>query len=570
VALAIDASSPAATTVSGVSTTPISTASFNPPAGSYLVVAFSANTASGVTPGTPTITDNLGTPLTYNLRQWKTRATAPTANGQVAIWTAPVVSGGSMIVSVTTGTASGNQQTALKVWVITGQDSVTPVGTNGKNASTSASSISQSYTGAGTGGWGFLVTCDWSALGSFTAGSGCAVDATGTVPTTQFSYAFARRTLADDTNGGSNSLNVNAAGSSTDLSWAWLEMLPPATGSVVPVYWEGRRRGLALPRLWRGRSVSPPQTQFAVPPVFPPAGVHQPRQLRGLLPRRARTVTPVPAQVVVQPPAFVPVMVRARKVITGLRRSRGFHPLGSRMPAHQQGLRPRLKLPKLTRSRVANPVPAQVVLTAPAYPPQGWRARIKVVRQARGRTAVVVPPQTAVVVATWLPGLARARTKLVKLIRARISAPVHSHAAPSASRARPKPLLRQVVVRRTRITAPPAPQVAPPARSVRIAAKVLRLVRGRSRSVVPPQIILIAPGYPPAPIRIRRTLFKARLRRGVTDGWITTVVDCHLPRPGSGLTTRPTGTTLRPTGTTGRPGAGLTVRPSTGDTPNPC
>jgi len=234
VALAIDASSPAATTVSGVSTTPISTASFNPPAGSYLVVAFSANTASGVTPGTPTITDNLGTPLTYNLRQWKTRATAPTANGQVAIWTAPVVSGGAMIVSVTTGTASGNQQTALKVWVVTGQDSVTPVGTNGKNASTSASSISQSYTGAGTGGWGFLVTCDWSALGSFTAGTGCTVDATGTVPTTQFSYAFARRTVADDTNGGSNSLNVNAAGSSTDLSWAWLEMLPPSSSGTAP------------------------------------------------------------------------------------------------------------------------------------------------------------------------------------------------------------------------------------------------------------------------------------------------------------------------------------------------
>jgi hypothetical protein len=46
--------------------------------------------------------------------------------------------------------------------------------------------------------------------------------------------------------------------------------------------------------------------------------------------------------------------------------------------------------------------------------------------------------------------------------------------------------------------------------------------------------------------------------------------ECDTFRPGTGTTLRPGGTTVRPTGSTARPGSGLTLRPDTGDTDNPC
>lgn len=222
--LVIDASSPAVKTSVAFTAT---TASFTPPDGALLVVAFSGNSTGGANPAAPTITDSLGAHLTYALSNWRSRADSSPAgiNGQVAMWTAAVGTGVSMTVSVTCALA----ELAVKVWVITGADP-SPIGTSGEAASASASAISQSYTAAATSGQGFAVACDWDAGGTMTAGSGCTVDA-GNVAT-QFDYAFVNRSVDDDTVGVSNLLSVTLPGSSTNLSWCWVELVPLAINQI--------------------------------------------------------------------------------------------------------------------------------------------------------------------------------------------------------------------------------------------------------------------------------------------------------------------------------------------------
>jgi hypothetical protein len=224
VALAIDASSPAI--VSGAGPT-VTTASFTPPAGSVLLIAAAMD---GLAPAAgPSITDNLGGHLTYTRTDWQN------GNGQAAIWWAAVSSSAAMTVSVTNGeTGAGAQSTAAKVWVLTGADTVTPIGAHGPGTSSSAASIAQSYTASATSGWGFIGVSDFDQKGAESAGAGCTVDGSANIGTA-ITYGFARRTTADDVSGNSNSLNVTLPGTSTNLRWAYAEVKPAATAAVGDV-----------------------------------------------------------------------------------------------------------------------------------------------------------------------------------------------------------------------------------------------------------------------------------------------------------------------------------------------
>lgn len=240
-ALAIDASTPAIATNSVGATAPLTTASFTPPANSLLLVRWAGNSVGGVNPSAPTITDSLGTPLTYNLVAWQSRADSPTVDGQSAAWWAKVSSSTAMTVTVTSGVSgSTNRQAALHVTVLTGHDTTTPIGASGKAGSASAAAIAQSYTATTTGGWGFIVDCDWDDKGAETAGTGCTLTNGGSnsIPG-QISYGFLRRTSADDTAGGSNTLNVTLPGTSTTLSWVYIEVVPPGSASLPP--WNPQR-----------------------------------------------------------------------------------------------------------------------------------------------------------------------------------------------------------------------------------------------------------------------------------------------------------------------------------------
>lgn len=225
-ALAIDASSPATATQTNGATATVVTASFTPPNNSLLLVRWAANSTS--LPSQPTIS---GGSLTYTLQDWKSKADTPTRDGQAACWIAQVSTGASMTVTVTNQASSGFREAALRVLVITGHNTSTPVGAHGKSGSASASSIAQNYTASATGGQGFISVSDWDALSAMTAGTGCTLEGSAT-PGGAFTYAFVRRTSADDVNGNTNTLNVTVGGTSTNLSWVYAEILPAAGGTT--------------------------------------------------------------------------------------------------------------------------------------------------------------------------------------------------------------------------------------------------------------------------------------------------------------------------------------------------
>lgn len=236
-ALAIDASSPATATQSnGAGAAALASASFTPPASSLLVVLWSADSATATNPSTPTITDSLGAPLTYTLRQWASRVdTSPNqVEGQVAIWTAPVTTSAAMTVTVTNQTNVGGtaNDAALRILVMT--DTTQPtVGVSGKSNAITGSSATSTYTATQTGSWGFLVVNDWSATGTMTAGTGMTVISAASFAGL-ISYGFGRRTTADGVNGSGTTVAMTLAASSTAYHWGYVEILG-AAGAATPI-----------------------------------------------------------------------------------------------------------------------------------------------------------------------------------------------------------------------------------------------------------------------------------------------------------------------------------------------
>jgi hypothetical protein len=265
--------------------------------------------------------------------------------------------------------------------------------------------------------------------------------------------------------------------------------------------------------------------------------------------------------------------------------------------------RPRPRMPRPPRGRVAAPVPPQIV-TAPAWVPQTTRPRPRFLRAFRGRTATPPPAQVALVPPAYPPRPARGRVRGLRLFRPRAAAPVPAQIAPvgpsgvpAAVRTRLKGLLRRparVAVppadrplvagsprtrprmpapRRGRVAAVPLEQAGtPPPRPARPRLKGLRLTRGRTAKPAPAQVVVTAPPIVPAVTRIRRRL--ASLVRGLVATPVPPPAVCdpvthrpdlgHTARSSSGLTTRPgTGTTPPGVmGTTARPDSGTTTRPS--------
>lgn len=236
--VAVDASSPAVATQATNTVATVTTVSFTPPANSLLLIQWSCDQLTGGI-AAPTITDNLGTHLTYTLTDWQSLADSPNAHGQSASWTAPVATSQAMTVTVTTGSVSGERVSALKISVMTDPGGQPLAGAHGKAGSTSASSIAQNYTAQRTGGMGFIGVDDFDQIGAESAGTGCTLIASANV-STAITYGFVRRTNADDSGGATNTLNVTIPGTSTNLNWTYVEIIPPsAAGDLNPTWVPG-------------------------------------------------------------------------------------------------------------------------------------------------------------------------------------------------------------------------------------------------------------------------------------------------------------------------------------------
>lgn len=565
----VHGSSPETAVNTAGTATGLTTSSFTPPAGSLLLVLWAGNSIDPTNPAAPTITDSLGTPLTYTLSDWQSRADTPTTDGQAAAWTAPVITSAPMTVTVNNNAASPNRHADLQVLVLIDANGRPTVGAHGKSGSTSASIITQSYTAQATGGLGFLSMCDWNAVGVPVPGTDCSIvrpGSVGTIPA-QISYGQLKRTIPDDVNTVSNRLNVSLPATSTALNWVYIEILP-AIAASGPVASPSNIRRRVLPAyVGRGyaAAIVPAQVVLAQPTYV----AQPPRARLKQLPAH-RGATPAQAQTTAPPPAFV---ARARAKPTPARRRASPVPLDQ--PGFVQALRVRLKLPKLLRGRQAQPAPPQITVAAPTYPPQGLRTRVKFVRLFRGHASAPVPDQVVVTPPGTVPQLLHARARLLRAFRGRPAAPVPPQVAPAQPvyvPARVRQAVKIAVTRRAH-TATPTSGQAPVPLVARVKSRIGRLLRGKPQPVTPPQVIVTPPPYPQQAVRGKRRLWSLRRRRAGMDGYLIGAAanPCTTPRPSTGTTARPgSGITTFNTATTARPDSGTTARPNTGQTADPC
>lgn len=190
---------------------------------------------------------------------------------------------------------------------------------------------------------------------------------------------------------------------------------PGQTVLIAPSYVlqsvRSKVRGLRIFRA-RAATVVPPQVA-ATPLAYPPANV-RPRT-RGLRLFRGRAVGPVPPQIAVAP-AFVPQAVRPR-----VKWLRWFRPRATATPVDQAAapaaphVRSHPMAPR--RGHVAQP-PMPQPIAPPAYPPHPAGPRAKGVRQLRPRkSAGPVPPQIVVIPPPYPPSLTRVKKRLARIAR---------------------------------------------------------------------------------------------------------------------------------------------------------
>jgi hypothetical protein len=539
------------------------TGSFTPPSSSLLVVAEVYVENSGTTTDPASSLTISGGGWTYSAGPSITAA--PTAfPTTVKIWTAAVSTGASMTLTLGAGGRSAGMY-AVSVVAYTGYDTGTPTGAtatgqqNGGFAGPpTPAAITLSGTPATSSECFAAVGMDKSLIGT----------TPGSSPTTWTEVHDSMHS----TDWGGLETEVRSGVASTSVSWddlrsgggalfnmaaAAIEIRAASASVAFPPSQQVRRRLSVAPRLPRGSARIAAPVRAQVNPPFPFTGIKQPRRLRGLLARRGEMFTPVPSQVVVAAPVFPPRPVRARLKALRLYRGEMFAPPSDQLSNARQPQRPRLRLPRIFRGRTAAPVPAQVVVVPPAYPPQSVRTRLRGLRIFRGRAAAAVPAQIVVTPPSFTPLAVRTRLRFVRLFRGRAAAPAPDQlVAPPAPHLRP----RGMAPRRGHAAMPVPPQIvaAPPAypvRPVRPRLKGLRGVRGRQAAMpVPPQVVIVPPKMVPLFTRLKQ--HAARIFRGESRAVLPPACDCTTHRPNLGTTTRPS--------------SGITARPDSGTTSRPC
>lgn len=219
-AISVDAATVARWTNTITSGGTITSGSFTPPDGSFLVVEinFDQNTA---------FEGAVSFSVAGGSLTWNSRADSGQQNGRAVIFTAPVVTGASMTCGVTVTGQGGSRRTSAKLYIVTGQ-AASPIGASvASGSATNNISPAVTATVAGSGGRMFGVATDWNALGAPTSSDiEDAVDYAGAI-----SVLSAYKAADHAANSGSQSINFDAAGASAaDWRYALLEILAAAGG----------------------------------------------------------------------------------------------------------------------------------------------------------------------------------------------------------------------------------------------------------------------------------------------------------------------------------------------------
>jgi hypothetical protein len=222
--LAVDASSP--TRVTGIGTAGLNgtTATFDPPA-STLVACCSGD---GTSAWSFTMSNN-GAALTWNSIGLRNNADTGGQSGVAqALWADLPAARTGMTVTYTYGT---NNDSSMKLYVVTGVDAVTAIGGNTEGSSTTATTATTAYTSQVASSLGFVVFNDFNA-NTFTASSDTTMD-TGTIAG-QITYGSGYKSLGAA--GSSVTHNLQLAGAST-TNYVVFEIRPGAGGGGAAVPW---------------------------------------------------------------------------------------------------------------------------------------------------------------------------------------------------------------------------------------------------------------------------------------------------------------------------------------------
>lgn len=498
------------------------TSSFTPPSNSLLVVAEAYVENSGSTTDPASALTISGGGWTYSSPA--SISSSPTSfPTTVKIWTAPVGTAASMTLTLGAGGRSASFY-AVSVVAYTGYDTGTSTGAVA--------------SGQQNGGFSGPPTPASITLGA-------APSSTSEV----FAAVAMDKTVLGVTPGSSPTVWTEVHDNMENTDWGGLETEIRSGNASTSVSWDDLRSGggalfnFAAAAVEIRAAVStvvfPPgqpvrrrvPTVRARPHVSAPVQTSSPppvntarrsRMVRGLWPRRGRIATPVPAQVVVTAPAYPPQPARVR--VRGLR---------------------------LFRSRSAGPVPPQVVVPPPAYPLPSVRPRLRGLRPFRPRVAAPVPAQVVVAAPTYPVRQPGPRARMLRLVRGRSASPPPVQPVPARPAQRPR--LRLPRIFRGRPAATPVVQPFPPA-AVHPRPRGMMPRRSRTATPVPPQVIIVPPAYPPVFSRMKRRILG--LIRGRASTPVGNACDCETHRPNAGITLRP--------------GPGITVRPDGGTTSRPC
>jgi len=261
----VDASSPARATGSTAnSTVAITTGTFNPPA-SVLVATVQANARP--TGASAAITTN-GTALSWTTVAERSVSDGGGLSGYAGLFVAVLPSsrvGMTVTATVTSVTSPTEINTpSLKLYVVTGANTVTPVGGSTEGSSTTNNLTTTGFTTTGATSLGFAAGCDWNALG-VPVSSDCTADTYDSAGAS-ISAISGYKTLGAV--GSSATFNLDAGGTLA-AAWDWVsaEILsgpepPPPLAFTPPGLFSGPR---SWPQAWVGTGNPSPPTLTWIP-----------------------------------------------------------------------------------------------------------------------------------------------------------------------------------------------------------------------------------------------------------------------------------------------------------------
>jgi hypothetical protein len=229
-AISVDDTTVVRWTGTPASGTNITSGTFTPPNNSVIVLAVSVDGSTASI--NPTVAVSGGS-LTWTNRAEMDPGTAGANGGHASIWTAPVVTGASMSISVNRTSSDATARVSCKAYLVTGHDTTTPTGVTGSGHDTTNNATTAGVTSQ-TAGVIFYAATDWTGAGGGTTpptSSDLTEDAASY--SAQIDALAGYKTIASA--GASVTANLDAAGTAT-AAWNWAAV--EVRASAVAFTWQ--------------------------------------------------------------------------------------------------------------------------------------------------------------------------------------------------------------------------------------------------------------------------------------------------------------------------------------------